>query len=236
MTRRTSFSSTHPALHALLAVIGPVIFLVCEAISAIAWRAGTYDYGRNFISDLGTTICGSTSGGRELCSPLHGVMNFGFVAMGLAIGASAILLATRVTRERLGNKRRIALIALGFLNPFGMVLVASFHSQDESVANGTIWLHAVGAVIAITAGNALGLVAGPAAEAFGFPRWYSPVSIVLGVVGLVAMVFIAVEPPPFDPAIYERIAVYVIFVWHFATAFCLLRAGKKPSRTIPLAR
>jgi hypothetical membrane protein len=222
VTRTAPFSSTHPALHALLAAIGPVIFLVCEAISAIAWEAGTYDYGHNFISDLGTTICGSSSGGRELCSPLHGVMNFGFVAMGLAIGASALLLAARLTR-----RRRIAVIALGITIPVGMILVATIHGQDESVANGTMWLHGLGALLAIAAGNSLGLVVGPAGRSLGFPRWYRPTALVLGIVGLVALVFIAVEPPPFDPAVYERISVYTIFAWHFVTAFCLLRSRRR---------
>jgi hypothetical membrane protein len=220
---RRPITYRRPRLHAFLAALGPVIFLVCEAISALGWTAGTYDYGHNFISDLGARVCGSMMGGREMCSPLWGVMTFGFVAMGLAIGTSAVLLSARLREAH--RVRRIVVVALGLIIPFGMVLIAIFPGEQASVDNGTIILHVLGALLAIAAGNILAVVAGSAGAALAFPRWYRPVSVTLGIVGLIGLVFIAVEPPPFDPAIYERIAVYTIFAWHFVTAIALVRSA-----------
>ena len=222
----TMGSRRRTILLAALAALGPIIFLVAEAVSAIAWTAGTYDYGHNFISDLGTTVCGSTFGGREMCSPLHAVMNVGFVAMGFAIGTTAVILA-----RRLAGVRRVAVMVLGVVVPVGMMPVAVFHGGVESVDNGTIALHVLGAFLAIVAGNTLAILVGANAARLGLPRWYRLANIVIGVIGLVGLLFIALEPPPFDPAIYERISVYSIFTWLFLTTAALLASLREPART-----
>jgi hypothetical membrane protein len=163
-------------------------------------------------------------------------MTFGFVAMGLAIGASAILISARLRETN--RARRIATIGLGTIIPLGMILIAvfpgeqaSFPGEQASVDNGTIIPHVLGAFLAIAAGNTLAIVMGSAREALAFPCWYRPVSITLGVVGLIALALIAIEPPPFDPAIYERIAVYTIFAWHFVTALALFGSASASART-----
>jgi len=204
--RRTLFT-------ALLAVFGPLVFLVCEAISAQAWTAGVYDYGHNFISDLGTTVCGSTFGGREMCSPLHAVMNFGFVAMGLALATAAVLIGTR-----LAGRRRFALFILGPSIAVGMFLVAGFPGGVESEQNGTIALHALGAAIAIAAGNIVAIVVGSASIRLGFARWHRVLVTTLGIVGLIALVLTLADPGFLDAAIFERTAVYAIFAFWLATA------------------
>ena len=200
-------------LTALLAIFGPLVFLVCEAISAQAWTAGVYDYGHNFISDLGTTVCGSTFGGREMCSPLHAVMNFGFVAMGLATATAAVLLGTRLV-----GRRRVALFVLGPTIALGMLLVAGFPGGVESEADGTIALHALGAGLAIAAGNLTAIVVGSASIRLGFARWHRMLVVTLGIVGLIALVLTVADPGLLDAAIFERTAVYAIFGFWLATA------------------
>ena len=219
MTRR------HTLLLAILAAFGPVVFLVSEAISAIGWTAGTYDYGHNFISDLGTRVCTPDFGGRAMCSPLWPVMTFGFVAMGAAVMTTMLLLARTLT-----TGRRITVSALGVSVLLGMLLVAIFPGGIESVANGTIALHALGAVIAIAAGNTLGLVLGTARTQLGFPRWYGYVIPIIGGIGLVGLVFTVVEQPIADPAIFERIAVYAIFTWQLLTSALLFRRAASRER------
>jgi hypothetical protein len=200
-------------LTAVLAAAAPLVFLLSEAISALAWTAGTYDYRVNFISDLGTTVCGSTFGGRVMCSPLHGVMNFGFVAMGVGVAVTASLLATR-----LPTRRRVTVTVIGSLIAVGMVLVAVFHGGVESVANNTIVLHALGAGLAIALGNILAILVGASAGRLRFPRWYALTGMSLGVVGLVALVLLLTGTPVVEPAVYERISVYTIFAWLLTTA------------------
>ena len=209
-------------LTAIVAAFAPLVFLVCEAISALAWTAGTYNYGHNFISDLGTTVCGSTFGDRLMCSPLHGVMNFGFVAMGLGVAATVALLATRLL-----TARRVIATILGCSIAGGMILVAVFPGGVESVDNGTIALHVLGAAVAILFGNTLAIVMGAGRARLGFPRWYGRAVIALGVVGLVALAFLGAGATFLDPAVFERISVYSIFAWLLLTSaiqFSALRA------------
>ncbi|MGV8885594.1 MAG: DUF998 domain-containing protein [Microbacteriaceae bacterium] len=212
-------------LTAVIAAFAPLVFLVCEAIAAMAWTAGTYDYGHNFISDLGTTVCGSVYAGREMCSPLHGVMNFGFIAMGWGVAAFAALMATRLLRVR-----RVVVTVLGLLVAFGMTLVAVIHGGIESVANGTGYLHMLGAGIAIVVGNALAIVAGLSGPRLGLARWYRPASIACGVVGLIGLALLQSGVAFLDPAIFERVAVYAIFAWHLSTSVAHLLAWRRTPR------
>ena len=206
---------------AVVAAFAPLVFLVAEAITAVAWTAGTYDYGHNFISDLGTTVCGSEFSGRDMCSPAHAVMNFGFVAMGLGVASTAALLATRLPRGR-----RITATALGCFIAIGMILVATFHGGVESVDNGTIALHVLGAGIAIAFGNSLAIITGANTARLGFARWYRPTAISLGIVGLSGLVLLVSGLEFLDPAVFERISVYAIFAWLLATSAAQLQANR----------
>ena len=200
-------------LTAIVAAFAPLVFLVCEAISALAWTAGTYNYGHNFISDLGTTVCGSTFGDRLMCSPLHGVMNFGFIAMGLGVATTVALLAARLPKVR----RSLATL-FGCLIAAGMILVAVFHGGVESVGNGTIALHVLGAAVAILLGNTQAIIMGSNRRRLGFPSWYGRTVITLGIIGLVALALLGVGATFLDPAIFERISVYAIFAWLLLTS------------------
>jgi len=208
-------------LAGVFAAFAPLVFLISEAIAAVAWTAGTYDYGHNFISDLGTTVCGSVFAGREMCSPLHGVMNFGFIAMGFGVFATVSLLGTR-----LGGWRRVALPVLGGFVAVSMTLVGVFHGGVESEANGLIALHALGAAVAILVGNTLAILSGSSARALGFPRWYGVTVITLGIVGLIGLAFLGAGATWLDPAIFERISVYAIFAWLLTTSVVQLRSAR----------
>ncbi|TBN56222.1 DUF998 domain-containing protein [Glaciihabitans arcticus] len=205
-------------LRAILAAFGPIVFLAAEAISALGWTAGTYNYGHNFISDLGTRVCTADFGGRAMCSPLWPVMTFGFVAMGAAVMTTMFLLARSLTKGR-----RITVSVLGISVLVGMLLVAIFPGGIESVASGAIALHALGAGIAIAAGNLLAIVLGSARTQLGMPRWYAYVIPIIGVIGLVGLVFTVTPQSIADPAIFERIAVYSIFAWQLITSALLFR-------------
>jgi len=211
----TAFASSRRGLllTALVAAFAPLVFLVSEAIAAIAWTAGTYYYGHNFISDLGTTVCGSVHSGREMCSPLHAVMNFGFVAMGLGVAVFVALMASRLPRVR-----RVILTVLGFCVALGMSLVAGFPGGVESEADGTIVLHVLGAGLAIAAGNILAIAMGANGPRLGLAWWYRPLAITLGVTGLLGLLLLVGGATVLDPAVFERIAVYAIFAWHLSTS------------------
>ncbi|GAA2231194.1 hypothetical protein GCM10010413_31350 [Promicromonospora sukumoe] len=208
-------------LAAVLAFLGPVAFLVAEAVSAVAWTAGAYDYGVNFISDLGTTVCGAEYGGRVMCSPLHAVMNAGFVTMGLSMGGLFTVLALR-RRGAVG----VLVAVAGWSVTLDMFLVALFPGGAESVGDGTIALHVLGAAVAILFANALFVVVGAGARRFGLPAW-SAATVVLGVVGLVGLVLTLAPQELAEPAVFERVAVYSIFAACGVTGAALLAASRR---------
>jgi hypothetical membrane protein len=73
-------------------------FFAAEA-TAILWWAGPAPYSRRlgFISDLGQVHCG-VHGTREVCSPLHLLMNVSFVLQGIGMILAALLLTSAVLR------------------------------------------------------------------------------------------------------------------------------------------
>lgn len=73
-------------------------FFLAETIAIAAW-AGSAPYSRrlNYISDLGALHCGVYNG-RDVCSPLHLVMNLSFVLHGVGMLVGAILVGTVVLR------------------------------------------------------------------------------------------------------------------------------------------
>lgn len=102
------------------------------------------DYSRSYntISDLGNTVCGMHAGGY-VCSPLHTLMNAGFVALGLIIISGAITLYPRWHEE--GGK--LTLLLLFALSGIGTILVGIF--PENSIG----YIHNYGAALASLAGN-----------------------------------------------------------------------------------
>ncbi|MBT2535232.1 DUF998 domain-containing protein [Arthrobacter sp. ISL-69] len=69
-------------------------YFVAETAVIAAW-AGPQPYDRRtgYISDLGAVHCGLYEG-RDVCSPLHAVMNASFVVQGLGMLVGALLLSS----------------------------------------------------------------------------------------------------------------------------------------------
>ena len=80
------------------AVLSVVQYFVAEAAVIGAW-AGPERYSRRsgLISDLGAVNCGVFDG-RNVCSPLHALMNTSFVAQGLGMLLGALLLSSALLR------------------------------------------------------------------------------------------------------------------------------------------
>ncbi|MGT2463499.1 hypothetical protein [Sinomonas atrocyanea] len=73
-------------------------FFAAEAATIAGWR-GPAPYSRrlNFISDLGQVSCG-LHGTREICSPLHALMDVSFVLQGVGMVIAALLITSAVLR------------------------------------------------------------------------------------------------------------------------------------------
>jgi hypothetical membrane protein len=189
---------------------GGLAYLTLEAVAAEAFRPH-YSYAHNYISDLG-----ATSG---FDSPRAWLMNTAFCLQGSLFLGGAIL-ATRAVRTR----KPWLFLTFAAANAVGNILIAIFHSGAAAPADGTAWVHATGAVLAIVGGNAA-ILAGSAV--LGGPRWYRGVSAWLGVVGLISFTMFVIQLTTtahyFVPAaVRERGSVYPITGWQIFTAAWLL--------------
>jgi len=206
------------SLAAAAFLVGSAIYLAAEAIAASAWKDPAYSYADNWISDLGSATSGVFQG-RELNSPLNVVMNSGFIIQGLLFGLAVVLLSRTLT-----GRARIFAGVMGIVATIGYVLVGTFHGSLQAQQDGTLWLHFTGATLAILGANLLSLVLGlhwrkaPETRAIGIT------SIVVGSLGLVAMVTLLLTFGAGLPSgAIERTSVYTIVVWQVAVAIWLIR-------------
>jgi hypothetical membrane protein len=199
-------------------LLGPIIYLAAEAISAAAWKSPTYSYADNWISDLGSATAGMFQG-RELDSPLHTVMNSGFIIQGILFGIATVLLSRTL------SGRSTFTAVTGIVTMIGYILVGTFHGSLQAQQNGTLALHFTGATLAILGGNVLALVLGIHWRKTPETRLIGLISIIAGAFGLVSVTVLFVT---FDAGLpsgaIERGSVYTIVIWQLAVAVALLRS------------
>lgn len=75
---------------AAMMVVAGLSYLAAELIGIDAWISPTYSWTVNKVPDLGSPFCGLFQG-RMLCSPLHNVMNAGFLIEGTLLGIATLL-------------------------------------------------------------------------------------------------------------------------------------------------
>jgi hypothetical membrane protein len=163
-------SNSRTTVGAWLCVVALPLFLMAQLLVAAAWRT-PYSWSANNISDLGNVSCGPWGDDqRYVCSPLHLVMNTGFVLIGLLIVSGVILLWGSA---HLGNRASSLMILLAGC---GYVVVglapADLHENIHVV---------VGAIPIFFAGNAALLLA---AIGSGRPRAMRFIALLLSAVGI----------------------------------------------------
>lgn len=189
--------------------LGGLQYLLAEKITALGWQAPVYRYSQNYISDLGIALCGATADGREICSPLHAVMNLGF-----AIEGVLFFIACWLLHSLFSGALRGVFLATGLIHAVGGVMIALFHSGGASSG---ITLHQAGAVMAIAGGNLCLISAG---WILRHRRIYGSLSLLAGIFGLVSMALI--NSGYFPIGLIERASVYPITCWQILTGFYLL--------------
>jgi len=200
-------------LAALCWIAAGVVYVTTEAVAAAAFPG--YSYATNYISDLGIPQV-ETFGGRAIDSPLHAVMNTGFVLHGVFFVAAALLAA-----PVLGTAHRRTFLALAATHGVGIVLVGLVHGGQVNADNGLGAVHGIGATMAIVGGNLTAIVAGLAARRSDELRRLGTVCVTLGVVGLLAALALVLDSGSssvdvLPDGVWERLSVYTI------TAFELL--------------
>ena len=200
---------------------GPALYLAAETISAAAWNTPSYSYLDNWVSDLGSSTTGVFQG-REIDSPLYGVMNAGFLVQGLLFAVGLLIVSTRLD----GLLRRTGII-LTIGTTIGYVLLACFHGSAQAAKDGTLALHFLGATLAILGANTLAIVLGLAWRRNAATRQLGRGSIALGVVALIAVVVLFSTMGSGLPAgMIERVSVYISVFWPVGLAVQLLRSSR----------
>ena len=180
-------------------------YLTLEAVAAAAFRPH-YSYAHNFISDLGIPSDDS---------PLAWLMNTAFCLQGSLFLVGAILAVRAVAPRKAG-----LFVTFAAANAVGNLLIAAFHSGPASHTNGTAWVHAIGAVLAIVGGNAA-ILAGSRIVS----GWHRKVSVALGAFGLLSFALFVIElkaSSALPLGVWERCSVYSITAWQLFTAAWLL--------------
>jgi hypothetical membrane protein len=195
-------------------------YVILEAIAATGFR-NHYSYAHNFISDLGITSRGMFQG-RMIDSSLACLMNTAFCLQGALFLVGAVLIVRALEAQWAG-----LFLTLAAANAVGNIVVATFHSGPAAQADGTIWVHQTGALLAIVGGNAAILVGSSIVRHADRAPWYRRVSAGLGVLGLLSFVLLvmgsnvaAINILP--PAVWERCSVYSIIAWQMFTSAYLL--------------
>jgi len=199
---------------AIVLVVNTVQWVLAEAVTAAAWTDPPYSYAANYISDLGVPDCGTQFQGRDLCSPLHTLMNGSFIAEGILYAAAVLLIARSLT-----GRTRWIVTALGLLHGTGMVLVGFFHGSPDGPSAGLV-IHVAGAGVGILCANTLAIMAG-AIGRFGLPAAYRGFSIAVGVLGLLSEASVNLSPS--TAGLFERGGVYSWLLWGLVTGVLVVR-------------
>ncbi|HEX8035222.1 MAG TPA: DUF998 domain-containing protein [Ktedonobacterales bacterium] len=198
------------------------VFFVAQIIAQLAWPG--YSVSQYDVSALGVTQCGqytNGSGGLSFyaCSPLHMVMNAGFILVGAFTSAGIILTRSIWPRRRL-TRVGVAFVAVSGL---GGILAGLFP------ANLNFGLHVLGALMNfLFAGSGILLLgAGVRKRNGGLAAW----SLMLG--GIAIMGLILYNSQIFlglGPGGMERVLGFSPVVWAIGLGVALLFRGHTGNR------
>jgi len=196
---------------AIVYLFTAIQFVVGEWIAASAWVHPPYSYTKNYISDLGVTVCGDkpakslnshfTQAGQILCSPKHGVMNTSFILLGVGFFIGTVLLMPTLSRRRGRAQAVMAAIFAICLTTVGLV-----HAQSQT--GSAIIFHVLGAFVGILLGNVALIRMGLFSRHLGAPRWYGVLAVALGIFGIFSGLLVAVPTPLLTPPVWERGSAY----------------------------
>ncbi len=199
-----------------------LVYVVFEFVAASAWVSPPYDWARDFISDLGYSGCG-VDDGPAACSPLHPLMNAGFLVQGTVFSIGGVLVTRLVVT---GTVWRRIIACLLVVSGVGTFFVGVFHLSPELTASGFGWLHFSSATLAIGPGNLGILLLG--LRAIPRPPWrgYGIAIVVLGAFGLISSaVLLSPAADTLGLGLVERLAVYPLNVWTIGTGVGLIVAS-----------
>jgi hypothetical membrane protein len=195
--------------------VSSIQFFAVQVFVAMRWNP-PYSLARDTISDLGNTACG-TWNARFVCSPLHGLMNASFIALGVAMTTGSALIFRQFANSRAATVSFAAMAISGI----GVIIVGIF---PENIVPA---FHGLGTVIAFTVGNAALIIMAAAPMMPAALRLYSLPSGMLAVLALVS--YASSHYLGLGEGGIERVVAYPQAVWLIVIGlFLLLRIHARP--------
>jgi hypothetical membrane protein len=194
-------------------IVGAAQFFLAHLIVQSAWKNPSYSWSRNNVSDLGNIHCGPWGdNARQVCSPLHNLMNGAIVIEG------AMLVVGLIAVSSLWRGTITSRIARTFLVVAGLAIILVGLVPADRDEN----LHVLGALLITFFGNVGLILTGLVARREGVktPRI---LAISIGVIGALATgLFFSGNYLGLGMGGMERFAVFGMQIWSFITGFYLL--------------
>ena len=184
-------------------LIGSLYYVVAEAVSAAFFNASLFDaYVFHAISELGIP---------DANSPLFWLMNSAFILIGLTL-----IFGNFYTFKDFIVKNRRIFYVLTLITGLGVIIVGMIHGGNPLTSG----YHTLGAVMAILGGNILLVLISRSMDVFD---QYQKITLLLGLIGLVAFWILFFSMDSIYMAVFERISVYTLVIWSFLTGLYLVR-------------
>ncbi len=184
-------------------LIGSLYYVIAEAISAFSFNdtlINTYLF--HTISELGIP---------NMNSPLSFLMNSAFIIIGLTF-----IFGNFYKFKDFIIRNKVVFYILTLVAAIGVIIVALIHAGNP-VTDG---YHSLGAIMAILGGNVLILIVSRSMDKF---EVYQKVTLILGVIGLIAFWVMFFNMGSIYMPIFERLSVYTLIIWSFITGVYLLK-------------
>ncbi|WP_462316834.1 DUF998 domain-containing protein [Methanobrevibacter sp.] len=185
-------------------LIGSLYYVVAEAVSAAFFNASLFDaYVFHAISELGIP---------DANSPLFWLMNSAFILIGLTL-----IFGNFYTFKDFIVKNRRIFYVLTLITGLGVIIVGMIHGGNPLTSG----YHTLGAVMAILGGNILLVLISRSMDVFD---QYQKITLLLGLIGLVAFWILFFSMDSIYMAVFERISVYTLVIWSFLSGLYLVRS------------
>ena len=185
-------------------LIGSLYYVVAEAVSAAFFNASLFDaYVFHAISELGIP---------DANSPLFWLMNSAFILIGLTL-----IFGNFYTFKDFIVKSRRIFYVLTLITGLGVIIVGMIHGGNPLTSG----YHTLGAVMAILGGNILLVLISRSMDVFD---QYQKITLLLGLIGLVAFWILFFSMDSIYMAVFERISVYTLVIWSFLSGLYLVRS------------
>ena len=188
----------------MILILGSLYYIIAEAISATFFNDSLFStYIFHTISELGIP---------NFNSPLFWLMNSAFILIGLTL-----IFGNFYKFKYCITKNKTVFYILTLITSVGVIIVGLIHGGNPL----TLGYHALGAVMAILGGNILLIVISRSMRDFS---GYQKITLVLGVIGLIAFWVMFFNMGNVYMPVFERISVYTLIVWSLLSGLYLAKS------------